>query len=208
MTKFDIIITNKKPITPTYKVEYYNVRNNAWRFLLLNDIKSYPLNLRQIAINNNWEIWSYNKYCQATQSSIIELIKQHPDGFSTVIDGFHVICYNEKNNRQRNRFTICHEIGHIINEKRFKGKRLEQEANMFAARILMPMLLIKDLNIKKPEELAKLCDVSVEAATYRLKRFKIVSERNKFYTNPLEQEVFTKLQPFLKDAKEKINGKL
>lgn len=208
MANLDLIIKDKKVLTPKYEVEYYNVRNHAWRFLLINNVTTYPLDLRQIAINNNWEIWSYKKYCKAINISFKTLVKEHPDGFSTVIDGYHVICYNEKNSRQRNRFTICHEIGHIINEKRFKGKRLEQEANMFAARILMPMLLIKELNIKKPEQLALLCDVSIEAATYRLKRFKIVSERNKFYANPLEQKLFTKLQPFLKDAKEKINGKL
>lgn len=156
------------------KKPYFNVRNSAWEFLIKNNVLSYPLDLRKLARNNNWTIWSYDEFCKHRNLNEKDLIMHHPDGFTFKLEnGIQLICYNQNNNRWRNRFTIAHEMGHIILHKHVKRDQLEKEANMFAARILMPMGLIKELNIKNPEELSKLCDVSLEAATFRLKRSKI-----------------------------------
>ena len=131
-----------------------------------------------------------------------------PDGFTDIDeDKSYIIAINGKNNEQRNRFTICHEIGHIILHKVFRDeKKLEKEANMFAARILMPMLLIKELHITTPEELAELCNVSIDSATYRLKRFNLIIERNKFYTNPLEIKVYNQLKRFIQQKQIRLKG--
>lgn len=182
------------------------MRNNAWDFLIKNHITSYPLDLRYIAINNNWNIWSYRKYCEIRKIDYSDLIKTHPDGFTEIIDNKIFICYNEQNNKQRNRFTICHEIGHIVLKHLYKGDKLDKEANMFAARILMPMILIKELNIQSPIELAKLCDVSIDAASYRLKRFNDIKLREKFYTNPKEKNLYLLLKPYLQTQHNKKRG--
>lgn len=186
-----------------YNVNYYNVRNNAWEFLIKNNITSYPLDLRKIANQNGWLIWSYEKYCQVFKVDKNALIKDYPDGFLTQYENVYLICYNENNNKQRNRFTICHEFGHIVLHKIYKGKKLETEANMFSARILMPMLLIEELDITSPEELAKICDVSIEASRFRLKRYNEIKSRNKFYTNPFEKELFNLLKKFIQRIKYK-----
>ena len=206
MTKYDLEIVNRKLSTPKYDFSYFNVRNNAWDFLIKNHITSYPLDLRYIAINNNWNIWSYRKYCEIRKIDYSDLIKTHPDGFTEIIDNKIFICYNEQNNKQRNRFTICHEIGHIVLKHLYKGDKLDKEANMFAARILMPMILIKELNIQSPIELAKLCDVSIDAASYRLKRFNDIKLREKFYTNPKEKNLYLLLKPYIQTQHNKKRG--
>lgn len=182
-----------------YSVNYYNVRNTAWDFLIKNDVRSYPLNLHKIIESNHWNVMSYKKYSTLNEVPIEDLLKNSTDGFTTVDkDNNYLIVINEQNNEQRNRFTICHEIGHIILHKTFQdSKRLEKEANMFAARILMPIILIKELNIESPEALASLCNVSLESASFRLKRFDKIKSREKFYTNPLEINVYKQLKPFL-----------
>ncbi len=182
---------------PKYDFNYFNVRNNAWEFLIKNDIKTYPLDLRLIAANNDWNICSYSKYCQIARINMDTLIKLHNSGFTKIIDNSIYIFYNQNNPRQVNRFTICHEIGHIVLKHLYKGDKLEKEANMFASRILMPMILIKELDITTPKELANLCDVSIEAATYRLKRFNEISGRERFYTNPLEIKVYNLLKDYI-----------
>ncbi len=80
----------------------------------------------------------------------------------------------------RARFTGAHEIGHLIlhrgqvqarntkQEKAIGGVfSLERQANSFAAEFLMPHDVIK--NCKTPLDLAKLCNVSVEAAERRMR---------------------------------------
>lgn len=195
--KYDLIINKPKFFIPKYNFNYFNVRNNAWEFLIKNKVNKYPLDLRTIAINNNWHICSYNLYCKMNNISIDDLIKKHPSGFTEKYNGLYLICYNQNNSRQHNRFTICHEFGHIVLKHFYKGDKLEKEANMFSARILMPMLLIKELNINSPEELANICDVSIEAATFRLKRFNEVKGRERFYTNPREQQLYQQLKEFI-----------
>lgn len=181
-----------------YKFNYFNVRNNAWEFLIKNDVKSYPLNLNEIIKKNNWLICSYADYCAFKQIDQVDLVKELPDGF-TILDknGNYLICFNQNNNKHRNRFTICHEIGHIVLHHIYRGEKLEKEANMFSARILMPMLLIKELEIKSPDKLVTLCDVSIESATFRLKRFNLIKNRMKFYTNRREVDLLKQLTPFI-----------
>ena len=201
---FSIDINNNITIiTPIYEIDYYNVRNTAWDFLIKNKVNSYPLNLQIIANNNNWIIWSYKKYCEYKKISQEKLLSKYPDGFTLQLkNGSYIICYNQNNCKQRNRFTICHEIGHILLHRKISKRRIEQEANMFSARILMPMILIKELKITEPEQLARLCDVSITSATFRLNRFQLIKERNKFYTNPLERKLYEMLKNFINKQKE------
>lgn len=113
------------------------------------------------------------------------------------------IGYNPSESRVRQRFTLAHEIGHFIlhyakskvfvdNEKYFQfvmfrsGKsnmadadyKYEQEANSFAAALLMPKLILqKELQIYNGfdlsdggmvTELAKRFEVSLQAMSFRI----------------------------------------
>ncbi len=186
-----------------YNVNYYNVRNTAWEFLIKNNVTSYPLDLHNIISNNNWNLLTYKSYSKAYHLPREELKKISTDGFVDLDEEErYCIVINEENSKQRCRFTAAHEIGHIILHKVFKDEdRLEKEANMFAARILMPMILLKELDITTPEQLAEVCDVSIESASYRLKRYNQIKYRERFYTNPLEIEVFNNLKNFIKQKK-------
>ena len=182
-------------------LDYYKVRNKAWLFLIENNVRSYPLNLQEIADKNNWQIWSYAQYCQFSHRREEDLIASHPDGFTIQNGDRFFICYNQNNYKWRNRFTIAHEFGHIVLHKDITdSKMLEKEANMFASRILMPMVLIKELNISTPETLSKLCDVSIEASTFRMKRYKKIKTRHKFYTNKYEIKLLKQLRDFIKSC--------
>ena len=69
---------DRKVTTPEYEFNYYNVRNNAWEFLLKNNVRSYPLDLAMIADNNNWLIWDYEKFSRETGENLEQIKKQHP----------------------------------------------------------------------------------------------------------------------------------
>ncbi|GAB3910106.1 ImmA/IrrE family metallo-endopeptidase [Mucilaginibacter boryungensis] len=122
-------------------------------------------------------------------------------GVLVIDEGSGTIGYNQDHPPVRQRFTIGHELGHyMLHVPRNKSKELfvdkdfivkfrsqkpytqteirhEQEANAFAAAILMPKtFIIKEARnpkyanyseTKLIEELAKVFDVSVQAMTYR-----------------------------------------
>lgn len=115
--------------------------------------------------------------------------------YSSKIAGFtdlknNTIFVNESDSENRQAFTIAHELGHqIIHKDRIKptekftivyrqplGKAdpnpLEQEANTFAAELLVPLKLLNEyLNkgISEPSILSEIFGVSQEVIVYRLK---------------------------------------
>jgi hypothetical protein len=90
-----------------------------------------------------------------------------------------LIGINGKHHRHRQRFSLGHEIAHIIlkhpPESRCSRNEIalyNAEADECAAELLMPQALIQELLIRtrKPAALARIFDVSEEAMTVRLKR--------------------------------------
>lgn len=101
----------------------------------------------------------------------------------------------------RQRFTIAHELGHILLHhfnSNLSNEYIEKEANMFAIRLLAPTCIIKELNINTVDQLAKTFNISAEAANYRLKRMQILNKRNKFYTNDLEIQLINQFKNIIR----------
>ena len=105
-------------------------------------------------------------------------------------DKVPVIRYNPEKHRLRQRFTIAHELGHYAlghpggyrdDIKNLFGNSsdiYEQQANHFAAELLMPEeyvhLLIRHMDPPTVTGLAKEFDVSEKAMHFRLKNLGIV----------------------------------
>lgn len=73
-----------------------------------------------------------------------------------------------------------HELGHFVlghlgNEPLSRSEsdcrpEEEQAADKFAINMLAPACVLWDLNLHTHEEIAKVCDISMQAATYRAER--------------------------------------
>lgn len=110
----------------------------------------------------------------------------------------YIIYYNDvdhaRNASKRYRWNIAHELGHIAlghhrdyPEARLMRselssqtyKELEQEADMFAAYILVPHIILQCLGIQGHEELSSLCGISSAASGVRKKEFDLWRRRHK-----------------------------
>jgi predicted transcriptional regulator len=99
-------------------------------------------------------------------------------GLTTWHQGRWVIGINKHNPPARRRFTLCHELKHLVDATRDKityrelnDNQREQIANYFAACYLMPKIWVRTAwtrGIQDPEALAGLFKVSTEAMTNRL----------------------------------------
>lgn len=113
--------------------------------------------------------------------------EEYPD-ISGVLDlEEHKIYLNEKDSPEHKRFTIAHEIGHwalhkdqlqynpnmaIYYRRPIGGESdaKEKEANCFAASLLVPLELLKELSVKfSIKDLAQIFAVSTQVIRYRLK---------------------------------------
>lgn len=178
------------------------VRNECWKCLIDCNIAEFPIKPVKIAAH-------YNIECHSVNSDTLN----GASGMIKVINGKLCMFINNNQSVQRQRFTVLHELGHyklghLGNVPTFRSydrirPEEEQLADKFAADMLMPACVLWALDIHTAEEISKLCNVSMPAAKIRANRMKVLYERRKFLTHPLEKQVFKQFQQFINDIKEK-----
>lgn len=174
------------------------MRDLAWKVLIEFKIDKLPVDLKLILKNLKIYALPYSESWQIILKLRDTDIPQ--SGFYGYYQNQYYIFFNDKHSVERQRFTIAHELGHILLKHYFKNKeynQLEKEANMFAARLLMPMCILNALNYTTAEQIAQTCLVSLESANWRLSRLKMLKKRNKFLSSPLEIEVLGNFKDYL-----------
>lgn len=184
---------------------YQNVRNAAWQCLLDAGITELPVSVTKIAQHFDVTI---------VKNSVHGWLNPSQSGISYQSEsGEWLIVYDDSDSTGRKRFTIAHELGHILlghplregeqHTRVFNKERpeVEKEADMFAARILSPACVLWALDLHTPEEIAERCQISYAAAKYRAERMQILYSRQKFLTSPIERKVFEAFKPWIEQQK-------
>lgn len=188
---------------------YKKARNASWQALIDNKIDSLPVDIIKIAIDNNITL---------IKDSDAGELRPDEAGISIYDGNEWFIVYDDSLPLGRKRFTVAHELGHI-----FLGHPLvagfharttarvvpptENEANIFASRFLSPACVLWGLNIHSAADIAKICELSEEAAEIRAARMAELYKRNKFLISPLEQKVFEQFKGFINENKPVIGQK-
>lgn len=175
--------------------DYQNSRDAAWRLLI--DLKVGKLPIRPGAMCRSLGI-KVRYYMPADGN----------DGMSFLDNGVPTILVSTAAPLQRQRFTAAHELGHILlghvgryelvnREPSPQDNPVEQAANVFASRLLAPACVLWGCNARTAEEIATLCDISLQAAMFRAKRMAMLYQRDKFLTSPLEREVYRQFADYI-----------
>lgn len=102
------------------------------------------------------------------------------------------ICYNEDILEGRIRFSLMHELGHIVLGHPYNHTdTVEQEANYFVSNILAPRLAIYYANCRNNVEVSKLFSITLEASEYAFndyRRFKRRLHINKL--SPVDKKIY------------------
>lgn len=128
------------------------------------------------------------------------------DGVSFISDnGYPVIIVNKNFSNDRKRFSIAHELGHIIMHSAITNlypdhRNKEAEANIFASEFLMPENEIKNtLRDLKPNELTELKRYWLTSMASLIKRAKdlgcITQDRYKYLNIELSRYGYKKKEP-------------
>ncbi len=168
--------------------KYKQARNASWQCLIDYKINSLPVKVSQIA-----------KQADITllKDSVANLLSENESGTTLMQNDKLYIIYADEQSPQRCRFTIAHELGHIFLGHLFRKDGngfattddAEHSANVFARDLLSPACVLHELHATNAAAIANLCDISLEAATYRAKRMAELEHRSAFYLHPLERQV-------------------
>ena len=180
------------------------VTRRAWETLLEEGIGQFHIKPRQIARRRGYCVFTYGQYLEATGRSLLEVAQRYgTDGFTLQIHGEYAIFYNPTSPIPRIRWTLAHELGHILLGHgavcRFaqpvEGKsREDRQADRFAADLLCPGPPLRRCGLHSAQELAKLCDLSGQAAEIQWARL----QREKD-DSPLAQALAQAFVPFLQE---------
>jgi Zn-dependent peptidase ImmA (M78 family) len=182
----------------------YNIssqaRDESWKTLIECKVASLPVKPVQIAAH-------YGIECHSVDPDALK----GASGMIRVLNGKLCMFVNNSQSVQRQRFTVLHELGHfklghLGNApmlRNYESIRPEEEqlADKFAADVLMPACVLWALNIHTAEDIANLCNVSMQAANIRAERMKVLYSRNKFLSHPLERKVYSQFQTFINKVK-------
>lgn len=206
---------------------YKTARDNAWRALIQNNITALPVQISKICKADGILLLPYSKAGALLSEAGMRQMMEN-DGFSLIIANsaqrIKCIFYNDECNVQRQRFTIAHEYGHFLcghireniptmrnREPSDNDLPAEQQANVVAARILAPACVLWALNVHEAGTIASLCNISQAAAEWRMKRLNLLYDREReflatrgcscFLQSPLEREVYSQFETFIKSHK-------
>lgn len=178
---------------------YKGVRNSAWQVLLDFSIHSIPVDVVSIACSSDITI---------IKNSEVDELKSSEVGASILSEDKWYIIYDDTVSKGRIRYTIAHELGHIFlghplklgyHTRTFDTDKpeAEQEADMFAIRLLVPACVVWGLGLHTPAEIEKTFDVSHSAAKARASRMRLLYERDRFLTSNLEKRVYENFRDYI-----------
>lgn len=170
---------------------YMDARDLAWKILIDTNTTTFPVDIKRL-INTYNIILTKNKDAKTTLQELG--IQEDNDACAIKLEQKYII-YNPDIYLPRLRFSLAHEFGHLVlghikkdSLTPEKTEYTEEQANIFASRILAPAIVGKIENLDTKQKVVDFFGISEEAATIRLERFLTLFERDKFLTSPLEKQ--------------------
>lgn len=199
-------------------MNYKNARDAAWQLLIKNHVSELPIDVRKICKAERIRVFTYKTGWALIEAMGLTENTKENDAFSFN----RVIFYNDEVSPERQRFSIAHELGHILlhatdgatvynREVSPNDNPIESEANIFASRLLAPLCVLHFLGVSSAEEISRLCAISATAAEIRYRRLCEIRERDAlmirtrgrgcFLLSPLEREVCCNFKRYIKRRK-------
>lgn len=180
---------------------YQNARNASWQTLIDFKINSLPVKL-SIICQGLGVILIDNTHAQE--------LRPTESGLSVRQGGKWYIVFDDTDTRGKQRFTVAHELGHILMGHALKSGFYTRQSNivkpsdetyadMFAARLLAPACVLWGINAFTAYRIAKVCDISLTAANYRADRMNLLLKRDKFLTSPMEKQVYDQFKEYIQN---------
>ena len=196
--------------------KYQKSRDLSWQILLDFRIGKLPVKVSEICKSYGIRVVRY--------STADQLFRQfHLTDRADTNDGFtfdNVIFYNDSQPMERQRFTVAHELGHILlhngngmynREPSVNDNPIEQEANVFASRLLAPACVLWGLGVTTAQQISNLCNISMQSAEFRMERMKLLYARESehlekygrscFLLSQKEQAVYNQFLSYIKENK-------
>lgn len=130
------------------------------------NVKSFPLDCENIVNILGCKLYRYSELPEVKRQGCLQVSNES-------MKIHNRIYYNDElMSEGRARFSIMHELGHIIlGHGEYRNAVLEAEANYFASNIFAPRMAVHYSQCKRPKHVVKQFGLTFEAATYVLEDY-------------------------------------
>lgn len=190
--------------------DYKRARDLSWRVLLNTGTRELPVKVSRICRGYGVTLRSYQVGAPLIRELGLEAQCDISDGFTVRSGDRCYVFYNMEQPPGQVRFTIAHELGHVLlghlgdgehtvyNRESSSEDALEEHtANVFASRLLAPACVLHALGAVTPEQIAAVCDISMAAARFRAGRMGMLEQRGKYGSSPLERQVLAQFRSYI-----------
>jgi len=181
--------------------DYQKMDKDAIQLLIDYEFLEFPIDVFAIAKDKLHAKLIKFSELEVFQQTLLRSNEKTKDGLTIFKKNINVgydclIIYNDKVSLKRQRFTIAHEIKHIIYKEINPDQDDEITADHFARVLLLPPCLLIALKNKNPSHIVKLCDVSEPCVSNALEA---INNRVQLYFDTLfDYEI-----PFIAQVKNK-----
>lgn len=126
------------------------------------DVYSFPIDCGELLKHYGYRLFSYKELRDRNPELYRLSLEYSEDAFRAGTS--KIVAYNSDRPHGRIRFSLMHELGHHILGHTGLSEQNEKEANTFASHILAPRMAIHYSRCKNANDVARLFDMSFEAA--------------------------------------------
>lgn len=132
---------------------YVIATNKAYETLIRFHEFSFPVCIFSVIRKmKNIKLYTYSEFAKRHNLSFEEFFQLAPSNFGfTIIEPStkrYLIIYNEQKDEPIVRFTLAHELGHIVLGHTKDNEKENKEANCYARNYLCPIPAIVEMNLK------------------------------------------------------------
>ena len=190
-----------------------NPTEKARQIIVKQEIKSFITDIPEMKFDKPLCFETFSGYAK-TIGVPVSVYAQIEDGCTLIHSDPHgrktYLILTRETSPQRRRWTLAHEIGHVCLEHVRDEDKEEREANSFASELLIPELVVLELQRRLgrsliSEEISRLFGVSLAAADGKVNQIK----RKEYFSPFLKEEVLSKYESLIDDfINKKSRGKL
>lgn len=151
--------------------EYSYTENKVVQLYKELNIRSIPINPWDIAKRKGYEVIPFSKAKNQVTALFYKCEVNGGASYWNATKQKYVIYYNDDKNLTFQKFTIMHEIGHIILGHKEDSELAERMANYFAAYSLAPSPLIAKYSCEDKTDLMNIFEVSDQCANICFGRY-------------------------------------